>query len=407
MKILYLHQYFKTPAMSGGTRSYEMAKRMVAKGHEVHVITSRSDGLLSGSGWEQEVIEGIHVHWLPMQYHNSMGYFRRILAFIGFAARAGGYAARIGGDVVFATSTPLTIAIPGALASKRLGVPMVFEVRDLWPELPIAMGALNFPFAKFAAYRLERWAYSHSDRIVGLSPGMCEGVVATGTPSEKVVCIPNSADLDLFASASGKGMQFRSKRSWLKDRPLILYAGTLGRINGVCYLVEVAAAMLRLNPEVRFLVVGEGAEEELVRSEARNMGVYGRNFFMEPPVPKSEVPALLDAASIATSLFIPLRPMWNNSANKFFDALAAGKPLAINYGGWQSELLAKSGAGLSLPPNEPHLAAKAMHDFLSKPDRLNSASKASRELAEKAFSRDSLALQLISTLESAVRDTHD
>ena len=123
--------------MSGGTRSYEMARRMVKKGHQVHMITSLRDGSSRSGIWKKEIIDGITVHWLSVPYDNKMSSIRRIYSFIIFAFKAGSKAISIGGDIIFATSTPLTISIPAIKAKNKLKIPMVFEVRDLWPELPI------------------------------------------------------------------------------------------------------------------------------------------------------------------------------------------------------------------------------------------------------------------------------
>ncbi len=131
MKIVYLHQYFVTPDMPGGTRSYEMGRRLVEAGHEVHMITSDQSGRFDASeGWRITEEAGIRVHWTTVPYGNEMPYGERIKAFFLFAWRSAREAARIGGDLVFATSTPLTIALPAVYAAKRCGVPMVFEVRD-------------------------------------------------------------------------------------------------------------------------------------------------------------------------------------------------------------------------------------------------------------------------------------
>ena len=175
MRITYLHQYFNTPEMSGGTRSYEMARRLVAMGHEVNMITSwrEDDGR---KGWFETAEAGIKVHWLPVPYSNKMGFKERISAFFRFAWGAARKAASLPADVVFATSTPLTIALPGVYAARRQKAPMVFEVRDLWPELPIAIGALKNPFLQFMARQLELFAYRNSKAIVALSPGMRDGV---------------------------------------------------------------------------------------------------------------------------------------------------------------------------------------------------------------------------------------
>jgi UDP-N-acetylglucosamine:LPS N-acetylglucosamine transferase len=142
MKIIYLHQYFNTPTMVGSTRSYEMARRLVAYGHEVHMITSwrEDDGR---KNWFKTEENGINVHWLPVPYSNEMGFYERIKAFVKFALGSAKKAIELKGDIVFATSTPLTIAVPGIIASKINRIPMVFEVRDLWPEVPVALGILR------------------------------------------------------------------------------------------------------------------------------------------------------------------------------------------------------------------------------------------------------------------------
>lgn len=402
MKILYLHQYFNTPSMSGGTRSYEMARRLVAQGHEVHMITSRRDNDGQGGGWEVTDVEGIHVHWLPVPYSNRMSYSRRIRAFFSFAAKSALRAAAVGGDIVFATSTPLTIAVPAVYAARRCKIPMVFEVRDLWPELPIAIGALRGNVSIALARSLERFAYRNSKAIVALSPGMRDGVVETGYPAAQVTVIPNSCDLDIFRVPENMGDAFRQRYAWLQDRPLVVYSGTLGKINGVAYLAEVAAAAKSLDPEVRFLVIGEGAELELVTQTARDLGVLDENFFLLPPLPKREIPAVLSAADLATSLFVPLPEMWANSANKFFDALASGTPICINYRGWQEALLLERGAGLVLDPLDAPEAARQIVAVLHDPEWLRNAGLAAGKLAEEEFSRDRLAETLERVLLDAV-----
>lgn len=403
MRIAYLHQYFNTPDMSGGTRSYEMARRLVARGHQVNMVTSwRVND--SRRGWFETEEAGIRVHWLPVPYSNHMSYPQRIRAFLRFAWGAARRAASLPADVVFATSTPLTIALPAVYAARRRKVPMVFEVRDLWPELPIAVGAIKHPALIALARWLERFAYRHSAQIVSLSPGMKEGVVQAGYPAERVHVIPNSADLELFTVSADKAKAFRWKFEWLQDRPLVVYAGTLGRINGVDYLARLAAAVQPLNPDIRFLVIGDGAEQEKVLTTAQQMGVYGRNFFMLPSMPKSQMPTVLAASDIATSVVINLPELWANSANKFFDALAAGKPVAINHLGWQADLLRETGAGIVLDASDVHKAAAELIDFIQDKRRLATAGIAARRLAEERFDRDHLAKQLEHMLRLAIKE---
>jgi len=349
MNITYLHQYFNTPDMPGGTRSFEMARRLVSMGHEVNMVTtSRVPNDSHRKGWYMTEEAGIHVHWLAVPYSNRMGFYKRLKAFLHYAIAASGKAASLNTDIIFATSTPLTVALPAVYASKRKRVPMVFEVRDLWPALPIAVGALKSPLMIHAALWLERFAYRNAAQVIALSPGMRDGVVKTGYPEDVVHVIPNSADLELFDVDEDIGIRFRNKYKWLQNNPLVVYTGALGRVNGVSYLVELAAKVKEDAPDVRFLVVGEGQEEGLIHDLAKSLGVLNENFFLLKRIPKREMPAILSAATVATSLVIDIKEIWNNSANKFFDALASGTPIAINHEGWQADMIREADIGMIL-----------------------------------------------------------
>lgn len=407
MKIFYLHQYFNTPDMSGGTRSYEMARRFVAAGHEVHMITSLRDRNATTKQWQTTDEAGIHVHWYPVPYDNTMRYRDRILAFFRFVFAAGRKAFEIGGDIVFATSTPLTIALPAVQAKKKLKIPMVFEVRDLWPEIPIAVGAIRNPFFKFAARKLERYAYKHASSVVALSPGMADGIAKTGYPKERIHIIPNSCDTELFDVGPEPGQRFRQQNDWLDQRPLVVYIGTFGKINGVRYLVDVAKEALNIDSDIRFLLVGQGVEFETVQTYASESGVLEKNVWIWPSVRKNEVPAILSAATVATSVVIDLPELWHNSANKFFDSLASGTPVAINHAGWQADLLYAENAGVTLPARDFESAAEELCNLVRDEKRLLAMSKNALRLAYHQFSRDTLASNLLTNLESQVAQKHD
>jgi glycosyltransferase involved in cell wall biosynthesis len=405
VRIVYLHQYFTTLEMCGGTRSYEMARRLAARGHDVHMVTSRRDAAGGSSReWDETEVDGISVHWLGVVYHNRMNYSQRLRAFARFAWSSAERAASIRGDVIFVSSTPLTIALPGVYASQKTRTPMVLEVRDLWPSVPIAVGALNGRTSRVAARWLERFAYRHASRIVALSPGMKEGIEHGGYPAERVTVIPNGSDLELFEVGPAPGRALRERFGWLADRPLLIYTGALGLINGLSYLVQVAAKVREIDPEIRFLVIGEGREEELVRRTAQDLGVLERNFFMLPSVPKSEIPAWLSAADMCSSFVIDLPELWANCANKVFDTFAAGRPLAINHEGWLADLIRETGAGIVLPARECEHAAEMLARVLRDRKWLADAGAASRTLAYERFSRDLLAAQLEQVLVAAAQD---
>ena len=404
MRILYLHQYFVTPRTSGATRSYEMARRLIAAGHEVCVVTSSAllppEQRHSTQGQTIDV-DGVPVVVIDVPYGNEMPFSQRILAFLKFALLASREAMRHKADVIIATSTPLTIALPGIVGKLWQRRPLVFEVRDLWPELPIAIGALNNPVLQWVASALEWIAYHASAHVIALSPGMADGVVRRGIPRERVTVIPNSCDLALFDVPAERGDKIRAQLGLSEGQPLLVYTGTFGHINGVGYLVDLAEAMKTVAPEVRFLIVGAGVEFDKVQARAKALGVLDSNLFLWAPIAKNEVPDLLAAATVAASVFVPIKEMWNNSANKFFDALAARKPIAINYGGWQAELLEKHAAGLVLPPEDIPAAARQLADFLHDPQRVAAAGQAAARLGREQFDRDDMARKLEAVLTQA------
>ncbi len=402
MRILYLHQYFKTPDSPGGTRSYEMGRRLAAAGHTVHVITSETEDRRFWPRWRVSEEAGMFVHRVQVPYSNRMGHLRRIWAFVAFALWASVRATRTPADVVFATSTPLTIAIPGRVAAALHRIPFVFEVRDLWPDVPIALGALRGPIATWAARALERWAYRGAVRIVTLAPGMKRHIVSTGYPESRVTLVPNACDRALFADDECAA-RVRAAHDWLGDRPLVVYAGTLGLVNGVEWLVEVAAEAAAIDPDIRFAVVGGGREHEAVERRARELGVLGVNLHLIGEIPKRETACWVRASSAAISLIIDRDYLWENAVtNKFFDALAAGRPILSNHPGYQTEIAVEAGAGAMLDPADHAKAARQLVGLLRDTEWLTRASRASALLAEERFDRDLLTARLERVLVEAV-----
>ena len=396
MHILYLHQYFVGPDGAGGTRSFEMARRWVRWGHHVTLVTS-SARFSAGAPDEVQrtMVDGIEVVVLPVPYSSEMSFAGRMRAFGAFASAAARWAVRTPADVIFASSTPLTIALPGMLGSKFRRVPMVFEVRDLWPELPIAVGALRSRPAIAAARMLERAAYHASSQVIALSPGMAEGVLRQGVERHRVHVIPNACDVEAFDVDEAEARRY-TRALVPSERPLVVYAGSFGAINDVAWLVDVAT-----KSEIDFSFVGDGPGRAAIEARARASGTWERSVFVRPPVPKREVPLLLRGAALATSLFLPIPEMEHNSANKFFDALAAGTPLAINYGGWQAKLLEDTGAGIVLPRSDVEAAAKMLSERVRDDAWRERASSAARQLARTRFDRDMLARQALSVIEAA------
>lgn len=406
MRILYLHQHFVAPSGTSGGRSYEFGRRLAARGHRVTLITGayENSGLpLRGERRAVMDVDGIEVRVLGVPYGQRMSARRRLVAFASFMLAAGRESLRVRDvDVVFATSTPLTIALPGMLAARWHRCPFVFEVRDLWPAAPIELGVLRNPVIIALARWLERTAYRRAAHVVALSPGMKEGIVATGVPPAKVTVIPNASDVELFRVHPAVGQAFRAQHGELGQRPWMVYAGAFGRVNGVEWAVRLAEQVARLAPEVAFVLVGSGREQERIEALARGLGLLNRSVFFHAPLPRVELPRALSAATVLSSFAQDLPVMRTNSANKFFDAFAAGKPVVINYGGWQAELLERTGAGLVLDPGDVAGSAQRLVSAIRDPEWLRQAGEAAARLGDAGFNRGRLARELEGVLRAVV-----
>lgn len=403
MRILYIHQFFATRESSLGLiRSYEFARRWIAEGHEVTVITSSSrlpeefDRKLFAEG----VIDGIRVRSVRVRYSNYMGYARRMWSFALFTVGATFLAATSGKhDVVFATSTPLTVGIPGWVAAALTRTPFVFEVRDLWPEAAIQMGALKRDgLIARAAKLLERFLYRKAKHVIALSPGMAEGVLAEGVPAERVHMIPNSADLDLFYPAP-KDHAFLASLGVPEGAFVVGYAGAIGPSNAVEAQMPEAAHTLheRGRDDIVFVIAGDGKCLPKLREMVEGLP----NVRLVGSLPKKDVPVLTRSADVLMTLFADVPILATNSPNKFFDGLASGRPMIVNSNGWTKDLVEQNRCGVYVPAGDGVALADAIERLAADRDLLEEMGRNARRLAEERFSRDDLADQALAVLKDA------
>ena len=381
-----------------------MARRLVEWGHDVQLVTAWREPT-ERKGWFQTEEAGINVHWLPVAYSNRMGFTDRVSAFIRFAIGAMQYASRLSGDVVFATSTPLTIVLPGLYAARKIKVPLVFEVRDLWPAVPIALGVVTNPILKFLSNQLELMAYRNSRRIVVLAPGMKDAVVAKGgIPERTIDVIPNGADLALFSAINIDEKKLRQQHGIPDNRRIILYTGALGWVNGVDYIIRLSEELDKLGADDRyfFVVIGDGCEHDNLKRIAQQNKVLGRMLLMLGSKPKYEVIEWYRICTASIMTYSGPEIVYRDSvSNKFFDSLAAGKPVLTNFSGYSTKIAEEVSAGKILPP-DPIDAAPIFLESLDDDNWVKSAGAAARKLGEERFSRDKLARDLEQTLLAAV-----
>ena len=161
--------------------------------------------------------------------------------------------------------------------------------------------------------------------------------------------IENISEINRFQNGYNKNLSILKQRIGFKPRFTILYAGTFGRVNGIDYIIELANKLFKLDPTIIFVLVGDGAEKKMIIQKATDKGVLNKNIFILNTVSKQDLPQLYFECDMGSSFVIPVKELWANSANKFFDTLAAGKPVLINYNGWQKELINKENIGYVLP----------------------------------------------------------
>lgn len=385
--------------MTGGTRSYEIARRLVSWGLDVTIITS--DRKPTGKEvyrWRDSTEAGMAVRWFGNPYSNEFGFWRRMFSFFRFLYAATWELLRQDADVVYATSTPLTVAVPAVIAKVIKRRPMVFEVRDAWPTVPIAMGELRNPLLILFARILERVAYYFADAIVALSPDMGQEVRKRCSKKKKIIIIPNGCDSEFANITVDEARQVRADYGWETSKKIILYAGTLGRVNGVSYLVKLAGEIKKKDSRIIIVVCGRGKELKHVKQLAYDLGVLGSTFHIIEPVTKKELRSLIAAASIVTSTVIDIPELAANSANKVFDGWAASRPVIINHLGWLNDIIEKNTVGLSVYGKSLSEAADDVVNLLNDQNRYTAMCDSAAKIARGHFDRTNQARKVYSLL---------
>lgn len=405
MRILYFHQHFSTPQGSAGTRSYEMAQAALRAGHRVTMVCgSYAQGKtgLSGPfdrGRRRGTVDGIDVIEFDLNYGNEMGFLARLGVFAKFALGSVGIALREPADVVFATTTPLTAGIPGIAARLLSRRPFVFEVRDLWPELPKAMGIVRNPLVLGLMSALEWASYRAAHRLIGLSPGIVEGIARRGVPKDRIALVPNGCDLDIFA-ARADAWRPEGVRD---DQLLAVFSGTHGQANGLDAVLDAAAVLkARGRDDIRIALVGQGREKPGLVARAARDGLD--NVLFLDPVPKTRLGGLLAGADIGLQCLRNVPAFYyGTSPNKFFDYIAAGLPVLNNYPGWLAGLIEQHECGYAVPPDDAGAFADAL--IRAAEDRGALARKGERalKLAQDQFARANLSRDWVDWVTAARR----
>lgn len=407
MKVLYFHQHFSTPKGGTGTRSYEFSKALIQKGHEVVMVCGSFDvgnTGLNGSfldGRREGIVDGIKVIEMEMPYSNRQPFFKRALQFIKFAFKCIREVNKQRPDIVFCTSTPLTIALPGLFARWLKRKHFIFEVRDLWPELPVAMGVIKNPLIIAMLKAIEVIAYKSATKVIALSSGMADGV-KKHIPSDRIETITNGCDLYLSSASSGKVILPKGINS---DDFVAVYSGTHGIANGLHALIETARQLAETNNQhIKILLVGDGMVKETLKDKVKHFGL--NNVFFLDNMPKEQLFNLYQYCHAGLMVLENIPAFYNGtSPNKFFDYIAAGLPVVCNYPGWIAGEIQEYKIGSCVNFGDSVQFANALVDLASHPSHTKTYSDNAKRLAAKKYDRNLLTQRFVKVIESVGGNT--
>jgi len=368
--IRIIHQYYKTPEDGGAIRSYHLANYFNKLGHEVSVITAFNEKY-----YQEKKIENVTVHYLPVYYTNHLSFLSRIHAFLRFYWQAKKLMKRLPQpDLNYVISTPLTTGFLALFGLNRQKTHYIFEVGDLWPEAPIQLGVIRNPLLKRATRSLEKKIYNKAKHIVALSTDI-ERIInqTTNTPT---TCVTNIADTEYFKPV--KNGNIKEKLGY-KDKFVVGYIGTVGLANHLEFLLDAADAC-KAEPDIQFVIMGGGAQYDMIRQNAINRKLGNIDFYAEGD--KDEARNMLYASDAVYVSFANAPVLGSGSPNKFFDGLAAGKLITINFEGWIKHCVERNECGFSYNPHNPENFFEKLRPYVDDNNLLENAQHHSLHVAQ-------------------------
>ena len=391
MKVLIIHQHFRLPSQGGAIRSYYLARALVEHGIEVDVITAATTP-------EQALlqVEGINIHYLSIDYDNRFGFWKRGRSFLQFVWRATELATRLQGvNLCYTISVPLTTGISAMWLKRTQRLPYVFEVGDLWPDAPIELGFVKSTLLKSLLRTLERTIYRNSATIVALSKPIMESVERK-SPGKRVAVIPNMADTEFFG-LNDAGNAFRREHN-VVDKFVVSYIGAVGFANGLDHLIDCARSAMQSSLNIQFFICGAGALLEQHKLNVKRLALNNLKFI--PFTNRQGVKELMDATDAVFVSYKPFRILETGSPNKYFDGLAAGKLILLNFEGWIKDEVEREKCGVYIDRQQPEKFASVIRSFIEDRTLLQRFQHASRQLAERCYNRKLLSEQFIALIKS-------
>lgn len=403
MHILVLTHYFPPEVNAAANRFYEMARLWVAAGHKVTVLTCEPNhpkGTLypgyRNRLWSREIVEGIEVIRIWTFLAANEGFGRRILNYLSYFFSANIAAPRLPKiDVVISTSPQFFCGIAGYTVALMKRRPWVFDVRDLWPESIVAVGAMRPSLAIRALKRLEYFAYRHATKIISVSDAFLPHIENSGVTPDKVSVVTNGIDLELFRRPANAA-SFRVQHG-LHGKFIVAYVGTHGLAHRLETVLE-AAYRLRQRDDIAFVLVGDGAERGKLLARSKEMGLT--NVIMLPQVPRDYIPTIWASIDAALVHLRAVPAFENVIPSKMLEAFAAGKPVLLGVRGKAEQIMTEGDCGLSFTPEDPEDLAKAVAILANDPALTKRLGENGKKLSSREYDRCNLAMKYLSLLES-------
>lgn len=366
MHILFLSHYFPPEVNAPASRTSEHCRQWVADGEDVTVITcvpnhphgkifpGFRNRLFQRSWWD-----GVRVIRVLTYITPNEGFLKRTANYVFYmiAATVAALFTRRA-DVVVTTSPQFFNGLAGYLVSIVHRAPWVLEIRDLWPESILELGAIKSPRIIALLHAMSRFAYRRADHIVVVTEAFRHNLLALGIPSEKITVIKNGVDLSVFKSAP-RDEGFLAANG-LQGRFVASYVGTHGMAHGLEVILE-AAQLLRGRPDIGFLLVGDGADRRRLLAKRDEMGL--KNVVMLELQGRDRMPAIWSATD-ASLIVLRDKPVFRTVIpSKMFETMAMKKPIILGVAGESRQIVEEAGAGLCIPPEDSRALADAVREL--------------------------------------------
>jgi glycosyltransferase involved in cell wall biosynthesis len=411
MRILFFTHYYPPEVNAPASRTSEHCRIWAKAGHDVTVVTcapNHPKGVLypgyRNRLFQAETIEGVKVVRVWTYLAPNEGFVRRIGNYLSYMLSALAALPRLKRpDVIVSTSPQFFCGLSGYPAKILRRVPWVLEIRDIWPESIVTLGAMRKGAVTRVLERLEAFAYRKADKIVAVTDSFVPHIAVRCQGPEKISVIKNGVDLSLFQLGNAPDADAVKRKFGLEGRFVAAYVGTHGMAHGLDTVLD-AAALLKDDPRFGFLLVGDGAERS--RLVARAAGMQLGNLHIAGQLPKSEMPAIWAATDASLILLRKNDTFTKVLPSKMFEAMAMQCPIVLGVEGEAKALLEEAGAGIAITPENAEELAAAVVRLARDREMCERLGRQGSDHVREHYDRAKLAMRYLDLLEAAAAARH-